>query len=1427
VCPDTGYPVSGFVIKFNTNCSALLFSSYLGGMSWDTPEGVAVDPSGNTYITGHTYSTDFPTTSGAYSRLLKTTTVPGWPTVDAFVVKVSPTGQLSYSTYLGGHHWDWGFGIAADANGNAWIAGATMASDFPLQDPLTQKSCGDSCAEGFVAELDPEGSSLLFSSFLAGGSWGTGGEQAPPSIAVDNQGNAYVSCGGGFAPPVFVSNFPYSGSATVIKFGTAAPRQRIKVWQALTVRPATGQLTGALSSYMVTIDGVRAYIWKLSPDSMIIRVPEGLVGPRLGATRWPDTTPREVELVARWVRGVADTVEINRKQFLFHYPRPLLYDELVGPSPALVQGTLRGAGPSFCEAFMFIGRPADQHAAVRLLNTTNAPQAPAKLLGKVISPDSIYYDSGLSLTTGNLPLVGLNNASQQFPVSVEGLYLIISEAESPESAPISFMSPGPFPCYFQVHLSGNAGLPQKYDESGRATRLDTYFNAPAPRWQMLGNQDPTFGQIAQQSLCKFSKEFTSSPYPLAVLLPPTTEGFPLGTPPVRARPQLLAGQILPNQFDPTTPTARTLGLDLADSCVVVDWSQVPLPASLVVLGAGLPGVSQVFGASDGNGFTLPRGTIGSIIFDMGSGNEIVDGSGPDFSVSSTVGSYTVAAGNTPFAQSFVLLQGGAVNTGGKAFDLSGSGLMVARYIRVTANSTAVIDGLMALNQFISVVDAMAGPLVFSQTATVTTRRLKSPVGFLDPYLELIGPDGSFLGEDESGFGDVTSVDRSDAALIKKQLPSFGFYRFTIRGYPLVPDEQAFGTYFARIETGGDWDLDKIPVSQLSEAETAPQKSGSISDVRQRNSYLFEAQPGTRVKIIVEGGSSSPLADPVLELYDPEEFLIAASDNYEGRGKNPALSVTLPSVALPSGPGLRSGQAFPNPSTYRVVISAVDAPGSENALPSGGRGYIRTSASGNYGLKVFTGAMTGGEPSTLQVSSLWPDAAVQGAAGVALRLLGTDFQVGASVSFSGTGITVKAVTFMGQGELDLVIDVALSASLGKRDVTVSIPGGQTVTASGLFDVRQSVGTVVLNWNAPAVGQTMNPPGNLSAQFSPSGGAMQSYKSVVRRYVPGAKLFRSARATTKNFRPVSGMTSESNVAEVEPNNTVGQAQVLTGDTLIVVNGRAEVRDAGEVEDFDDIEDLYKVTATQPGMVIMLGGFSSDCDLFLIDPVDTTVLDASIETSPVGPELIEWLDLPAGTYLIGVSIFDPYPIGPDSTAYTLEIRGDFGGTATLTLQSYNIYRSTQANAQGTGMKAGSAGIGTTTYADAVPHTGNFYYQVTAVYNQGESSPSNEVSKMVTEVGSGALTASLSTSYALRQNYPNPFNPKTVIQYQLPRDSRVHLAVYDLLGKVVALLVNERKRAGTYEVTFDARGLASGVYLYRIQTEAFQETKKLLVLQ
>lgn len=168
-----------FVTKLNATGSALVYSTYLGGSGSDGGSGIAVDSSGNAYVTGSTDSTNFPTANPLQPAL-------GGPR-DAFVTKLNPSGSaLVYSTYLGGSGIDSGADIAVDSSGNAYVTGSTGSPNFPTANPL-QPTLGGGF-DAFVAKLNAAGSGRLYSSYLGGS-----GDEFVNGIAVDSTGNAYVT----------------------------------------------------------------------------------------------------------------------------------------------------------------------------------------------------------------------------------------------------------------------------------------------------------------------------------------------------------------------------------------------------------------------------------------------------------------------------------------------------------------------------------------------------------------------------------------------------------------------------------------------------------------------------------------------------------------------------------------------------------------------------------------------------------------------------------------------------------------------------------------------------------------------------------------------------------------------------------------------------------------------------------------------------------------------------------------------------------------------------------------------------------------------------------------------------------------------------------------------------------------------------------
>ena len=175
--------VDAFVTKLNSTGTGLLYSTYLGGSYVDFGGGIAVDAAGNAYVTGSTYSSDFPITIGAF----QTTHFDHYENV--FVTKLNPTGTgLLYSTYIGGSSsGDAGQSIAVDASGNAYITGYAVSTDFPTTIGAFQTSNAGGL-DAFITQLNPTGTALLYSSFLGGN-----GQDISAGIAVDASGNVYIA----------------------------------------------------------------------------------------------------------------------------------------------------------------------------------------------------------------------------------------------------------------------------------------------------------------------------------------------------------------------------------------------------------------------------------------------------------------------------------------------------------------------------------------------------------------------------------------------------------------------------------------------------------------------------------------------------------------------------------------------------------------------------------------------------------------------------------------------------------------------------------------------------------------------------------------------------------------------------------------------------------------------------------------------------------------------------------------------------------------------------------------------------------------------------------------------------------------------------------------------------------------------------------
>jgi hypothetical protein len=199
--------VDAFVTKLSAT-GALLWTVVLGGSGVDTGQAVAVARDGAVYLTGRTASADLPVLHAAQPSIAGTA-CSGRPCSDAFVAKFSPDGRLLYSTYLGGSLDEEGRGFAVDDQGSAYIVGNTTSTDLPTVSALQRRGAGSPCpgdlpcpTNVFVSKLSPDGSSIVYSTYLGGSQ-----EDTAAGIAVSVDGSAFVT------GTTRSSDFPVTGAA--------------------------------------------------------------------------------------------------------------------------------------------------------------------------------------------------------------------------------------------------------------------------------------------------------------------------------------------------------------------------------------------------------------------------------------------------------------------------------------------------------------------------------------------------------------------------------------------------------------------------------------------------------------------------------------------------------------------------------------------------------------------------------------------------------------------------------------------------------------------------------------------------------------------------------------------------------------------------------------------------------------------------------------------------------------------------------------------------------------------------------------------------------------------------------------------------------------------------------------------------------------
>jgi hypothetical protein len=241
-----------FVTKLNPTGSTLIYSTFIGGSRIESGNSIAVDADRNAYISGNTFSSDYPTTPGAYQTV--------WSghgdgrhhfdAGDAFVTKLNPTGTgLVYSTFIGVSSNDQGSLLAIDADQNAYITGKTYSSDYPTTPGAYQTVYGGGdinnlIGDAFVTKLNADGNNLVYSTFIGGSN-----NDQSSSIAIDPDGNAYIS---GQTNSI---NYPTTPEAYQTTPGCGIFVTKLNpTGNTLVYSTFVGDISGSAESYAIAID---------------------------------------------------------------------------------------------------------------------------------------------------------------------------------------------------------------------------------------------------------------------------------------------------------------------------------------------------------------------------------------------------------------------------------------------------------------------------------------------------------------------------------------------------------------------------------------------------------------------------------------------------------------------------------------------------------------------------------------------------------------------------------------------------------------------------------------------------------------------------------------------------------------------------------------------------------------------------------------------------------------------------------------------------------------------------------------------------------------------------------------------------------------------------------------------------------------------
>ncbi len=604
--------LSGASDAFVTKLSAsgtIAYSTYLGGGATEQGYGIAVDPSGNAYVTGATASTDFPAVNAFQPQCASSGTPFGVSCADAFLAKLNASGSgLVYSTYLGGGATDLGRAIAVDASGNAYVAGATNSTNFPVTSNAFQHGFGSGPEDAFLAKFNAAGSALVYGTYLGGT-----GDDIAYGIAVDAGGAAFVagsttssdfptasavrSACGSVCADAFVAAINAAGSALIYSTylgGSGTDRALAIAADSLGGVYVTGETTSSdflttAGAYQTSLAGPSdAFVTKLvagaNPTPAITQLtpsssPPGSPGFNLSVfgTNFIQGS------VVRWNGLDRETTFISSGELVAAIPAADV--AAAGSAQVTVFNPPPGGGVSNALVFTIGGNPVPVMGTILPATATaGAPGFTLVVLGSAFVPQSVVRWNGSSRTTTFVSSTQLQAAITAADLAAAGLVQVTVFNPAPGggvSNAATFTINDPIPALSSLSPAGAAA-------GGPALTLtvngSNFVSSSVVLWN--GSARPTKFLSGTQLEASIPASDISAPgtAQIAVFNPPPGGGlsaaltFNIVAPPVISAGGLVSGASFSSQPQPAGAIVALFGTNLA--AATAKATTVPLPTAL-------------------------------------------------------------------------------------------------------------------------------------------------------------------------------------------------------------------------------------------------------------------------------------------------------------------------------------------------------------------------------------------------------------------------------------------------------------------------------------------------------------------------------------------------------------------------------------------------------------------------------------------------------------------------------------------------------------------------------------------------------------------------------------------------------------------------------------------------------------------------------